>query len=497
MSRALYAPLRALSSHATARPGTVLRPPHVAPQATAAETVAVAGIRVDKHLKDVVDNVIMPGTNVNSRIFWQGFAAIVHDLAPRNRQELQRRDQLQRDIDSYHRMHRGQPHDPAGYKAFLKDIGYFAVPSSAEPVAVATENVDPEIASIAGPQLVCPVDNARFIVNACNSRWGSLLDALYGTDAVPGDRSGPYNANRGIKVFDEAHGFLDRTFPLAHGASWSQVEHLFVSADNGLAARLEGKSTVISLQHPHQFSGYSGARDAAESILLRNNGIHVSLEVDRSSPVGSTHKAGIKDVVLESALSAICDAEDSACAVDAEDKIRAYTNWHGLMTGTISVPMAKGDKQFERRMAPDRTWKTPNGNNDVSLPGRALLLCRNVGPHMYTDIVTTEADDAPIPEHFLDAAVTVLAAVHDVRGSSPLRNSRAATPSVYVVKPKMHSPAEVALVDELFGRVEALLSLPANTVKIGIMDEERRGSTNLPEMIRAACHRVCFINTGL
>ncbi|KAG8460769.1 hypothetical protein KFE25_010824 [Diacronema lutheri] len=462
--------------------------------------VAVAGIEVDRALKRLVDEVIMPGTGVEPEPFWRGFAAIALELAPRNRALLDERDSLQAQIDAYHVARRGQPHDAAEYRAFLTQIGYLiAPPSTAGPATVRTTGVDPEIAETAGPQLVCPVDNARFIVNAANARWGSLLDALYGTDVVPGPRGGPYSPERGAAVWDEAHRYLDRIFPLDAGVKWGSVHGLTVSdgPDGDLRASLSiGCTAPIGLLDPSQIVGYRGEPASPSSILLRNHGLHVELVIDRASSVGKAHKAGLADVQVEAALTAICDAEDSACSVDADDKMRTYANWHGLMTGALQVPMEKGGQQLVRSMNEDRTWTSLEADKQgskLTLPGRALLLCRNVGLHMYTDIART-ADGDELPEHFVDAAVTILAACHDLRGPNRARNSR--TGSVYIVKPKMHAPAEVALVDTLFGHLEALLALPPNCVKVGVMDEERRASANLPEMMRAAHHRLCFVNTG-
>lgn len=478
-------------------------PPSTASRTRAYETVD--GLRVDAALKNLVDATIMPGTGVEPGAFWSGFAAMVRELAPRNAALLRTRDKLQAQIDVWHRTHPAVPPDAEAYASFLAEIGYVEPPASAEPVAVLTENVDAELASVAGPQLVCPVDNARFILNACNARWGSLLDALYGTDALPGARGGAYDPQRGAAVFEEVHRRLDHVLPLV-GGSWGGVTGLSVTGSGHVRARLDGGAAALA--HPADFVGYTGPATDPKALLFKRHGLHVELVVDRRHPVGAAHAAGLRDVRLESALTTIADAEDSACTVDAEDKMRVYANWAGLMKGDLAVEMAggaDGKAGGTRALAPDRTWTRADGRGEVTVPGRAVLLCRNVGLHMYTDIAQLESgphsgpgsggSPVDIPEHFLDAAITVLAAKHDLLRTGRFVNSRAG--SVYVVKPKMHSSAEVALVDELFGRVEALLGLGQHTVKLGVMDEERRASVNLPEMIRAAKHRLVFINTGL
>jgi malate synthase len=482
---------------ATAMPEMLAKP--------AAQYVNIgSGLEVDLELKRVVDDVIMPGTGVEPAAFWRGFGELVLEFGPRNRAALEERDRMQHALDHWHLSRRalGLPHDPVAYRALLIEIGYLiAPPAGAEPVKIRTANVDAELASVAGPQLVCPVDNARFIVNAANARWGSLLDALYGTDVVPGAKptDGSYSAARGQAVFDEAHRILNKTFPLDGGAQWGGVQCLTVDAEGDLHASLRsGCNAPVGLMSEEQFVGFRGERSAPTSILLRNHGLHVELVIDRSSAIGATHKAGLADIQVEAALTAICDAEDSASAVDASDKARAYLNWHGLMARTLAVPLRKGGAMIERTMNPPRSWtsvEAGKAGSQIELPGSAVLLCRNVGLHMHTDVVRATDGGAPTPEHFLDAAVSILAAVHDFRGPSARRNSRAG--SVYIVKPKMHAPREVALCADLFGRLEALVGLPALSVKMGMMDEERRATANLPEMMRAAQDRLVFINTGL
>eukprot|EP01062_Namystynia_karyoxenos_P075069 TRINITY_DN7221_c0_g1_i4.p1 TRINITY_DN7221_c0_g1~~TRINITY_DN7221_c0_g1_i4.p1 ORF type:complete len:779 (+),score=327.16 TRINITY_DN7221_c0_g1_i4:98-2338(+) len=449
--------------------------------------VQAGGVQVDEQLKQLVEQEIIPGTGVAPDAFWAGLASIVSELGPRNRAMLDKRDEIQKKIDAWHIERKGKPQDMAEYKAFLESIGYLVKPGA--PFEVETAHVDPEIAQIPGPQLVCPVDNARFIVNAANARWGSLLDALYGTDAVPGDRSGPYNNERGAKVFAEAQRYMDEIFPLA-GAKWDDVTSLSVE-DGALRVEAGGKTTT--LQKPEQFAGFLPGVPTARSVLLRNNGLHFEIQIDRDHPIGKTHKAGFKDIQVESALSTIADAEDSACTVDAADKCVAYGNWAGLMKGTIQVPMQKGGKQIMRAQNPDRSWTTADGKGTITLPGRAVLLCRNVGIHMYTDAVKTAAGEE-VPEQFLDIMVTALAAIHDLKGKSKVRNSK--TGSIYIVKPKMHGPEECKLVMDLFAKAEQILGLPADTIKVGIMDEERRTTVNLREMMREAKRRVVFVNTG-
>ena len=452
--------------------------------------VEVGGLKVDKGLYDLVKNEIAPGTGVDPDGFWASLGEIVNDLEPQNRALLHRRDEIQSRIDRWHGERKGRPIDPDGYRGFLAEIGYLQ--AEGERFEVSTANVDPEIGVLAGPQLVVPVDNARYALNAANARWGSLYDALYGTDAVPDDggaeRTDGYNPVRGQKVVEAAGAFLDDAVPLegtAYGAAAG-----FGVVDGRL--RVNTASGDTGLVDPGSFVGFSGPAGAPAAILLRHNGLHIEIQIDPDHPVGKTHPAGVKDVVLESALTTIQDCEDSVAAVDAADKVRVYRNWAGIMKGTLEATFDKAGTPVTRKLNPDRSYTAADGT-DLTLPGRSTLLVRNVGIHMYTDAVTTP-DGGEIPEGFLDAMVTVLAAVHDLKGGGPVSNSR--TGSVYIVKPKMHGPAEVASTVALFGRVEEALGLERNTVKIGIMDEERRTTVNLKAAIREARERIIFINTG-
>jgi malate synthase len=451
--------------------------------------VSVDQLRIDKVLYDFVTHEAMPGTGVLERPFWLAFAALVRTLAPRNAALLLRRDQLQSKIDAWHRQYPGAAFDPARYKAYLLEIGYLV--TEQPPFAIDTANVDAEIAQIAGPQLVVPVSNARYALNAANARWGSLYDALYGTDAIAEDgaaRGAQYNPQRGAKVIAFARDFLDAHFALADGSHHRATAYR--PTPQGLEVQLQGGS-VTRLKDPAAFLGFQGDIDSPTVLLLIHHGLHVELHIDRAHYIGRDDSAGVSDVLLESAITTIQDCEDSVAAVDAADKVQVYRNWLGLMNGSLEARIEKGDRVLLRRLNPDRHYRTPNGG-DLALPGRSLMLVRNVGHHMMSDAVTL--DGAPIPETFIDAAVTALIALHDLRGAGAGRNSPSG--SVYIVKPKMHGPEEVAFADELFSGVEALLGLAKNVLKIGIMDEERRTSVNLAECIRAARHRVVFINTG-
>jgi malate synthase len=451
--------------------------------------VSVAHIEIDRVLYDFVNQEAMPGTGVQEQAFWHGFADLVGALAPRNAALLSQRDQLQEKIDAWHRQHPGAAFDAARYKEYLLEIGYL-VPEK-QPFAVDTADVDAEIAHIAGPQLVVPVNNARYALNAANARWGSLYDALYGTDAIPEDgasRSGQYNPQRGAKVIAFARDFLDEHFALAAGSHRDAVAYRL--AGQRLEVLLKSAATT-QLKDETAFRGYQGAGSSPSLLLLAHHGLHVELHIDRTHHIGRDDPAGISDVLLESAITTIQDCEDSVAAVDGADKVQVYRNWLGLMNGRLQAAIDKGGKPILRRLNPDRQYRTPDGA-DLVLPGRSLMLVRNVGHHMMSDAVTL--DGAPIPETFIDAAVTALIALHDLRGPGARRNSRSG--SVYIVKPKMHGPEEVAFAGELFAAVEALLGLASNVLKIGIMDEERRTSVNLTECIRAARHRVVFINTG-
>lgn len=443
------------------------------------EYVARAGLQVAAPLAALVEDEVLTG-GVTPAAFWDGYAAILRDLGPENRALLDRREALQGQIDDWHRARRGQPHDAAAYEAFLREIGYLVPPPA--PFTVGTANVDLELAQVAGPQLVVPVSNARFALNAANARWGSLYDALYGTDAIPGQAApGGYDAARGAQVIAWARAHLDAVAPL-DGASWADVTAL-IPADGALRVTAGARET--GLADPAQFAGTAG-----EDVLLRVNGLLLRIRVDRASPIGRDDPAGIADVVLESALTAIQDCEDSVAAVDPEDKVAVYRNWLGLMTGTLEESFSKNGREMTRRLNPDVTYTDPAGR-EVTHPGRAVLLVRNVGHLMTTDAVLLEGQETP--EGIMDAMVTVAAAMHDL-GEGGGRNSR--TGSVYVVKPKMHGPEEVGFADRLYARVEDVLGLPRNTVKLGVMDEERRTSANLAACLAAVKDRVVFINTG-
>jgi len=446
-----------------------------------------AGLQVAPALSQFIENEALPGTGIDKAAFWSGFSALVHDLAPRNRELLAERDRLQHELDTWHRAHPGPVRDHAAFRAFLEQIGYLVpVPSN---VAAATANVDSEIATQAGPQLVVPLSNARYALNAANARWGSLYDALYGTDALPEDggaeRTSTYNPTRGQRVIDYARNVLDNAAPLTSG---SHRDALRYRVEDGQLAVETGKG-VVHLARPAQFVGYQGAAGAPSAILLKNNGLHIEIQIDASTPIGRADLANVKDVVLEAAVSTIIDCEDSVAAVDAEDKVQLYRNWLGLMQGTLVEEVAKGGKTFTRRLNADREYTTPAGGT-LSLHGRSLLFVRNVG-HLMTNGAVLDRDGNEIPEGILDGVVTTLCALHDLKAK---RNSR--TGSIYIVKPKMHGPVEVAFADTLFARIEDLYGLPRNTLKMGIMDEERRTSVNLAACIAAAAARVAFINTG-
>ena len=441
------------------------------------------GLQVDAKLAAFLDGQALPGTGVDPDAFWTGFAALLRDLTPKNRALLAKRDALQTQIDDWHKARRDQPHDHAAYKAFLDSIGYL-LPEGPD-FTIDTANVDPEIASIPGPQLVVPVTNARYALNAANARWGSLYDCLYGTDAMgSAPPPGGYERGRGARVVARARVFLDETFPIA-GTSHADVRRYHIR---------DGVLLIddLPLVSPEKFVGYKGNPKAPDAILLRNNGLHVELVFDRAHPIGSRDQALLADVRLESAVSAIMDCEDSVACVDAEDKVEAYANWLGLMRGDLAEQVEKAGRSFTRRLTPDPVYTAPDGTA-LTLKGRALLWIRNVG-HLMTNPAILTADGSEIPEGLMDAMVTVLIAMHDLRKTDGMRNS--VLGSVYVVKPKMHGPEEVAFADEIFTRVEQILGLPQHTVKLGVMDEERRTSVNLKECIRAARHRIAFINTG-
>jgi malate synthase len=454
------------------------------------ERVEIGALSIEKVLHDLVVQEVAPGTGVEPAHFWTELENVLNDFVPRNRELLAFRDELQAKIDDWHREMQGKPEDEEGYRAFLKEIGYLL--DEGDDLEIETENVDEEIALMAGPQLVVPVMNARYALNAANARWGSLYDALYGTDVIPetpgAEKGRGYNPGRGEKVIDWAASFLNETTPLASGTHQDVKEYRVV--DGGLVISLEDGSET-GLADPGQFAGYNGTPENLMGVLLRHNGLHLEIQIDREDAVGKDHKAGVKDILMESAVSTIQDCEDSVAAVDGEDKTIVYRNWLGLMNGELKESFQKGEETVHRTLNPDREYTAPDGGK-LTLHGRSLLLVRNVGHLMTTDAVLFNGEE--VPEGILDGMVTSLCAVHDVKGTSALRNSRKG--SVYIVKPKMHGPEEVKFTVDLFERIEDALSLPRNTLKVGIMDEERRTTLNLKECIRAAKSRVIFINTG-
>ncbi|KZL19027.1 Malate synthase G [Pseudovibrio axinellae] len=455
------------------------------------QRVSVSSLQVSPEIYEFVEKEALPGTGVKSEQFWDGFSKIIADLTPKNRELLATRDTLQGQIDEWHKANPGAI-DLEAYKTFLKETGYLQ--QEGESFDVETDNVDPEIAEIAGPQLVVPVMNARYALNAANGRWGSLYDALYGTDAMgTSPQAGGYDEERGAQVIAFARQKLNEALPLDEG-SWVDVTE-FTILGGSLALTL-ANGDMAGLQDPLGFVGYTGSKDAPKSILMQKNGMHFDVLFDSSSPIGSTDKAGISDINLESAISTIMDCEDSVAAVDGQDKALAYRNWLGLMTGELKEQVSKGGTTFTRELNADRLYTDAQGD-ELALKGRSLMLVRNVG-HLMTNPAILDADGNEVFEGIMDAMVTSLCAIHDIgsREGASARNMNSVSGSVYIVKPKMHGPEEVAFANTLFERVEDVLELPRNTLKMGIMDEERRTTVNLKECIRAAKSRVCFINTG-
>ncbi len=455
------------------------------------ERVTIGQLNIAKVLKDLLENEIAPGTGVSPAHFWSEMESVLEEFVPRNRAALAKRDEFQAKIDAWHQEHAGQQIDEAEYTAFLREIGYLL--EEGPDFEISTENVDEEIALTAGPQLVVPVMNARFSLNAANARWGSLYDALYGTDVIPesngAEKGGAFNTVRGDLVIAYAANFLNETYPLEGAQHQDAVQYRVVGGS--VEVQLENGETT-GLANPNQFVGYLGDEREPSGILLKHNGLHIEIQVDREDSIGKNEKAGVKDVLVESALTTIQDCEDSIAAVDADDKAVVYANWLGLMSGKLMEEFNKGDQVVRRTLNPDRTYKGADGD-DVTLHGRSLLLIRNVG-HLMTNDAILMADGSEIPEGIMDGMFTSLIAMHDLKKTGSLSNSR--TGSVYIVKPKMHGPEEVQLTVDLFARIERALGLSANTLKVGIMDEERRTTLNLKECIRAAKDRVIFINTG-
>lgn len=455
------------------------------------QRVQSGGLQVAESLYNFVNNEALPGTGITSEQFWAGFDALVHDLAPKNRDLLSKRDAIQEQIDAWHRERQGQAFNLDAYKSFLSEIGYLL--PEGDDFTATTTNVDPEMATMAGPQLVVPVMNARFALNAANARWGSFYDALYGTDAVSeeggAEKTGGYNPTRGAKVIAAARDFLDQAAPLAAGshkdsAGYTIVDgKLIVAMNDGNEATLADSEKLI---------GYTGDTSAPLSILFKNNGLHFEVQIDRDSQIGKEDAAGIKDIIMEAALTAIMDCEDSVAAVDGDDKVVIYRNWLGLMKGDLTEDVSKGGKTFTRTINADREFTALDGSN-LALKGRSLMFVRNVG-HLMTNEAILDKEGNEIPEGIMDGVVTTLISIHDMKGTGQFSNTK--TGSTYIVKPKMHGPEEVAFANELFARIEDMLGLERFTMKMGIMDEERRTTVNLKECIRAAKERVVFINTG-
>ncbi|MEX1057239.1 MAG: malate synthase G, partial [Natronospirillum sp.] len=459
------------------------------------QRIQQGGLLVAKPLHDLINGDILPGTGVSTEQFWGSLDTLVHDLTPVNQKLLMKRDTLQNQIDQWHRNNRGQPMDATAYRTMLDDIGY-TLPEGPD-FTIGTDSVDDEIARLAGPQLVVPVSNARFALNAANARWGSLYDALYSTNAIAeeqaGERSKGFNEDRAKRVISWTHEFLDQAVRLADGGHAEVMRYRLEpkgDAQSLVADLSDGR--VTALEHPGQFVGFVQDTEV-HTLLLANNGLHIELQVDHQHPIGRLSQAGIKDVVLESALSTTMDCEDSVAAVNAFDKVAVYRNWLGLMKGDLNESITKNGKQFTRSLNPDRLYQAPDGQA-LTLHGRSMMLVRNVGHLMTTDAIV-DRDGQEIPEGILDAMVTTACALHDLRkDQSALRNSRSG--SLYIVKPKMHGPEEVAFTNHLFDQVEDALGLPRHTVKVGVMDEERRTTVNLKECIREVKDRLVFINTG-
>ncbi|MEH6576036.1 MAG: malate synthase G [Amphritea sp.] len=453
--------------------------------------VKTGGLDVAQVIYDFINTQALPGTGISEQQFWSQLDAIVHDLAPKNRALLAKRDAIQKQIDAWHREHQGPAFNYAAYKAFLLEIGYLL--PEGEDFSATTSNVDPEMATMAGPQLVVPVMNARFALNAANARWGSLYDALYGTDAISeeggAERAGQYNPTRGAKVIEFARNFLNEAAPLANGDHHNSTSY---SIKDGKLSVILADGSETTLADSSQLAGFNGEHTAPSAIVLQNNGLHFEIKIDRDSQIGASDAAGVSDIIMEAALTTIMDCEDSVAAVDGEDKVVAYSNWLGLMKGTLTEEVSKAGKTFTRTMNPDRQYTALDGST-LSLKGRSLMFVRNVG-HLMSNEAILDKDGNEIPEGILDGIVTSLISLHDVQGNGQFSNTT--TGSMYIVKPKMHGPEEVAFANELFGRIEDALNLQRFTLKMGIMDEERRTTVNLKECIRAAKDRVVFINTG-
>ena len=447
------------------------------------EKINISNLSVDENLVKFINDEVIPGTNVNVKKFWDSFSEVVNKLAPKNKSLIQKRAEIQKKIDEWHISKKESIFDKKEYINFLKSIGYIVEEKS--DFKISTSNVDQEISSIPGPQLVVPVDNARYALNAANARWGSFYDALYGTDVIPGKTNKGYDDERAKKVINYSREFLDNIFPITD-ASWKDITKIKLEEKN-LALFINEKK--FYLKNKNQFVGFNGEAENLNSILLKNNNLHIDILIDPKSAVGKNDKAGISDIIIESAISTIVDNEDSVAAVDSKDKVKCYRNWLGLMKGDLKTEVQKNNKKFTRKLNPDRVYKSPDGSK-ITLHGRALLLNRNVG-HLMTNPAIILNDGSEIPEGIMDAFFSTLCALHDFKNK---KNSR--TNSVYIVKPKMHGPEEVDFTNEIFENVEKVLNLKKNTIKVGIMDEERRTTVNLKECIRKVKDRVVFINTG-